>query len=160
MNPSDALTLGVPIDNLQSLSPGWTAEAQLRGTPRCLPLTCQNGEPLFLLSHDFFHKPFALNCHQQSPVNAHMKMAGQFTFVTSSLALSHSLQGTLLASTFHHSQFSVLHLKSLTNTDLCTYFPSNPFTLPLYYLSKISEYSPVSFGRNNVPVLPRKCEQK
>lgn len=39
------------------------------------------------------------------------------------------------------------------NTDLCFYFPTNPFALPFYYLSKISEHFSISLVRNKVPVL-------
>lgn len=72
-------------------------------------LTCKDDKLLFLLSPPF-PSP-ACNSQQYFPVNAHLKITGWLTHVTSSLALSHSLQGTPFPSASHHPQFSIFHLK-------------------------------------------------
>lgn len=125
----------------------------LGACPGAHTLTCKDDKPLFLLSPHFLLQP--LNSHQQSPVNAPLKVTGWLTHVTSSLPFSHSLQGTLLPSTSHHSQFSIFHLKTSHEYIFMHLLSYKSFCSPFNYLSKISEYSSVSLVRNNVPVLSR-----
>lgn len=114
-------------------------------TTRSLSSSCH---PHFLL------QPFALNSHQQSPVNAHLMVTGWVIGVTSSSVTFLLSSGDTVPVCLHHSQFSAFHLKIPHGYIFMHLFPHKSFCSPLLLLKQISEYFSISLVRN-IPVLSR-----